>query len=242
MVVTTPGPLDDSARKRGLFHLASHMRDAHVTPHVQVIHRARVPVISFQTVPELGEFDVRNPLLPSFSQYAPPHSKGSLKIDISLNATDGIRAVPILRDFFTRMPALRFLVLAIKSLLSRHGLNNASSSGLSSYGLICLAVSFLQRNPRERPREHVDAPMEHAALGGLLLDFLYHYGHEFDYATSVVSVRTGRLLTKEEKGWANASNPLSLSIECIMNPGERLHPLYTYRIPARVRRRVRGER
>lgn len=67
-----------------------------------------------------------------------------MKIDISFNATDGVKAVPILRDYFDRLPALRFLVLTIKSLLSRHELNSASNSGLSSYGVILLAINFLQ--------------------------------------------------------------------------------------------------
>ena len=242
LVITTASSFDDETRKRSLFQLASLMRSAHITPYVQVIHRARVPVISFQTVPDLGESNLPpSPLAPALlpiltrplhptSRHPHAHvhtdtasarvpAPGALKVDISLNATDGIRAVPILRGFFERMPALRFLVLALKALLTRHALNTASSSGLGSYGLVCLAISFLQRNPRGRPQADIDAPMERAALGGLLVDFLGYYGHEFDYETSVVSVKEGKLLLKEDKGWVNAHNPYSLSIECMMNPG-----------------------
>ena len=123
----------------------------------------------------------------------------------------------MLRDFFARMPALRFLVLCAKALLARHGLGTAAGAGLGSYALICLAVSFLQR----RAPSAATAAVEDGALGALLMDFLRHYGHEFDYEHAVVSVRTGGLLTKAEKGWANERNPLSLSVECMLNPGER---------------------
>ena len=55
MVVTMPPQYDDpETKKRTLFQLAALMRNNGVTPHVQVIHRARVPVISFETVPDLG--------------------------------------------------------------------------------------------------------------------------------------------------------------------------------------------
>ncbi|KAI0756184.1 Nucleotidyltransferase [Daedaleopsis nitida] len=195
LVVNTAHPYDDDMKKRALFQLAALMRNTGVTPHVQVIPRARVPVMSFQTVPDLG----------------------SLKIDISLNATDGMKAVPILKDWFDRLPALRFLVLCVKSLLSRHELNNASSSGLSSYGVICLAISFLQLNPLQRAPALLAQPMERAALGVLFGDFLHYYGSVFDYEHGVVSVASGRVLSKEEKGWENVSNPEALCIECMLN-------------------------
>ena len=72
-------------------------------------------------------------------------------------------------------------------------------------------------------------PIENEALGGLLMDFLGYYGHDFDYEGSVVSVKEGKLLTKEEKGWVNPHNQYSLAIECILNPGERLAPLLAYK-------------
>ena len=146
-------------------------------------------------------------------------SVGSLKIDISLNATDGLNAVPVLRGYFERMPALRYLVLALKSLLTRRRLNSASSSGLSSYGLICLTISFLQLNPKGRPAEYIEKPLESQSLGTLLMDFLQYYADAFPYETSYVSVTQGKVLLKADKGWTNESRPESLCIECLLNPG-----------------------
>ncbi|KAI0326768.1 Nucleotidyltransferase [Cubamyces sp. BRFM 1775] len=196
LVISTPHTYDDETKKRVLFQLSALMRNSHVTDYVQVVHRARVPVISFTTSPDLG----------------------SLKIDISLNATDGLNAVPVLRGYFERMPALRYLVLALKSLLTRHRLNSASSSGLSSYGLICLAISFLQLNPLSRPAEYIEKPLESASLGVLLMDFLQYYADVFPYETSYVSVTQGKVLLKADKGWTNESRPESLCIECLLNP------------------------
>lgn len=38
-------------------------------------------------------------------------------------------------------------------------------------------------------------------LGALLYGFFHFYAYEFDYESSVISLRHGRLLTKQEKGW-----------------------------------------
>ncbi len=220
LVIRTAEPYDDERRKGALFQLAASMRNSRITRYVQVIHRARVPVISFETQPELGEYI-------SFSLWGGAccarsrHTLrvGSLKVDISFNATDGVKAVPILRDYFDKMPALRYLVLCVKSLLSRHNLNTASSSGLSSYGVILLAINFLQVNPLKRPTADLERPLENESLGVLLTDFLLYYGKLFRYAGSVVSVSQGKVLSKKEKGWDNLNNPESLCIECMLNPG-----------------------
>lgn len=42
------------------------------------------------------------------------------------------------------MPALRPLVLVLKSFLKQRKLGSAASGGLSSYGIICAIISFLQ--------------------------------------------------------------------------------------------------
>lgn len=39
------------------------------------------------------------------------------------------------------------------------------------------------------------------SLGGLLYAFFRKFAYEFDYETQVISVRSGRIMTKAEKGW-----------------------------------------
>ena len=39
------------------------------------------------------------------------------------------------------------------------------------------------------------------SLAELLFAFFRHYGYEFPYSTSVVSIREGRMVSRNEKGW-----------------------------------------
>lgn len=98
---------------------------------------------------------------------------------------------------------------------------------LSSYTWICLIINFLQtRDPpilpslQQRPHKaekmidgvqvSFDDDLESLrgyghgnkqTLGELLFQFFRYYGHEVDYEKHVVSVREGKLISKEEKGW-----------------------------------------
>lgn len=99
---------------------------------------------------------------------------------------------------------------------------------LSSYTWINMIINFLQtRKPpilpslHQRPHmklPHRDGEPESAfaddvsalagfgkknneTLGELLFGFFRFYGHEFDYEKSIISVRNGKQLSKEQKGW-----------------------------------------
>ena len=65
LVIQTPEPFDDERKKGAPFQLAASMRNSRITQYVQVIHRARVPVISFETQ-QLGE----SPALPCYDSFA----------------------------------------------------------------------------------------------------------------------------------------------------------------------------
>lgn len=98
---------------------------------------------------------------------------------------------------------------------------------LSSYTWICLIINFLQtRDPPILPslqkRPHKKRVEENGlvssfdddldslvgfgrankqSLGELLFQFFRYYGHEVDYEKYVISVREGKLIPKESKGW-----------------------------------------
>lgn len=169
----------------------------------------------------------------------PDSASGSLHIDISVNSPDGVKLVPIMEKYLDSMPALRYLVLVVKGYLSQLRLNSAQDGGLSSYSLMCLVISFLQvssphrchrktielpldlqRNPKQRPTDDIEKPLEYESLGRLLMDFLDHYGNEFDYAESCVSVTQGKVVSKKSKGWDQTSQSDHLSIECLVNSSE----------------------
>ncbi|KAI9251751.1 hypothetical protein BDA99DRAFT_181540 [Phascolomyces articulosus] len=53
----------------------------------------------------------------------------------------------------------------------------------------------------------------HESLAGLLFAFFRRFAYEFDYETQVVSVRHGRYLSKQEKGWHEGPNKRMFCIE-----------------------------
>ena len=56
-------------------------------------------------------------------------------------------------------------------------------------------------------------------LSELFFGFFYHYGYEFSFSTSVVSVREGRMMSRREKGWDNyADNKEARCRLCVEEP------------------------
>lgn len=69
---------------------------------------------------------------------------GHFNVDITVNGKDGVPTIALVKQYLKTMPALKPLVLLIKALLEQHGLHSAQTSGLSSYCVICMVISFLQ--------------------------------------------------------------------------------------------------
>lgn len=69
---------------------------------------------------------------------------GRFAVDISLNQLNGIMAGRVVNKLLVELPALRSLVMVIKSFLGQRSLNEVYSGGLGSYAIVCMAVSFLQ--------------------------------------------------------------------------------------------------
>lgn len=121
----------------------------------------------------------------------------------------------------------------------------ASGGTLSTYTWTCMIIHFLQtRNPPILPKLH-EIPHRlsndnieinglnssfcddlsrlvgfgqnnYESLGGLLYAFFRKFAYEFDYETQVISVRSGRIMTKAEKGWNKGIE--SKRLLCIEEP------------------------
>ncbi|KAF7965378.1 hypothetical protein HWV62_44087 [Athelia sp. TMB] len=195
VVVELPGidhPLD---KKNCLFQLSRALKASGATNDVFVNHFAKVPVATFVTVPNFGSYS----------------------FDIGINNIDGLKAVTIIGAFLDQMPALRPLVLVLKSFLKQRKLGSAATGGLSSYGVICAVISFLQLNPTKVPSESLNNPLETKSLGTLLMDFLSYFGSTFPLDECYISVTQGKLLPKDSADWISGRN--KLSIECLVDPG-----------------------
>jgi hypothetical protein len=111
---------------------------------------------------------------------------------------------------------------------------------LSSYTWICMIINFLQsRDPPVLPalhqRPHLKLPRKDGresefaddlealrgfgdknkeTLGELLFGFFKFYGHDFDYDNLVISVRSGKQISKVEKKWHLGNN----NMLCVEEP------------------------
>ncbi|KZT27626.1 Nucleotidyltransferase [Neolentinus lepideus HHB14362 ss-1] len=167
-----------------------------VSQTVEVVSRARVPIVKMVTVKSLGCFNV----------------------DVSFNNKDGTLVLSLVKRYIEAMPALRPLLLVLKTFLAHRDFNDAAHAGLGSFALTNMVISFLQLNPGKRPQQVLEKPMENESLGRLLLDFFYYYGYTFPYETHYICVAKQKLGLKEDKGWFRSALPEHLSIESLIDP------------------------
>ncbi|ODM15478.1 hypothetical protein SI65_09081 [Aspergillus cristatus] len=151
-----------------------------------------------------------------------------LACDMNVNNTLALENTRMVRTYVEIDERVRPLAMIIKYWTKRRILNDAGLGGtLSSYTWICLIVNFLQtRDPpilpslQARPhkkRTTADGLMcsfdddlnaladfgkkNRQSLGELLFQFFRYYAHDLNYEKHVISVREGKLVSKEAKGW-----------------------------------------
>lgn len=167
-----------------------------------------------------------------------------LSCDINVNSTLALENTKMIKAFVAIDFRVRPLIMVFKHWTRQRLLNNAANGGtLSSYTWTCMIINFLQqREPPILPTldktnyETTDGyhfcddikkwrgfgSKNKEKLGGLLYAFFRRFSIEFDYAHQVVSVRHGRYLTKEEKGWDTGRNKTGLCVEEPFNTSRNL--------------------
>ncbi|NXF29188.1 PAPD5 polymerase, partial [Nyctibius bracteatus] len=159
---------------------------------VKVLDKATVPIIK---------------LTDSFTE---------VKVDISFNVQNGVKAAQLIKDFIKKYPVLPYLVLVLKQFLLQRDLNEVFTGGIGSYSLFLMAVSFLQLHPRE------DACMPSANYGVLLIEFFELYGRHFNYLKTGIRIKDGgSYVAKDEvqKSMLDGYRPSMLYIEDPLQPG-----------------------
>ncbi|KAM6498859.1 Nucleotidyltransferase [Amanita muscaria] len=200
IVVSTKEIWTEIDMKLVMSQLAILLKVVELTKHVVKIPSARVPILKFTALSEYGSFGV----------------------DISINNTTGLQAVNVVNDYLSKMPALRPLVLAVKALLAKYGLNNPSTGGLGSYAVICMCIFFIKTNPSKRPLSFYDLPLISGSLGTLLSDFLWYFSSEFPYSTSCISAKDGCLYPSLDSKHRMKKGHC-MSVQCLLNPGISVH-------------------
>ncbi|KAL2620197.1 hypothetical protein R1flu_000402 [Riccia fluitans] len=132
-----------------------------------------------------------------------------LACDISFDVPNGIRGVPVIRQFMQRYQALRPLCLVLKFLLGQKNLNELYTGGIGSFCLINMIVSHLQ---------NLGATGSDNDLGILLLTFFVHFSTMHNYHMDVVCTRPGYCTSKPARGWVNNRQPDLLSCEDPLDP------------------------
>ncbi|KAE8863719.1 hypothetical protein PTNB73_06926 [Pyrenophora teres f. teres] len=153
-----------------------------------------------------------------------------LSCDINVNNVAAIENTRLIKTYIQLDDRVRPLAMIIKHWTKRRILNDAGIGGtISSYTWICLILNFLQtRDPPVLPNLHKlpDRARDETtgqpslssfaddvgklrgygqdnkeSLGQLLFHFFRLYGHEIDYEKEAISVRQGKRIPREDKGW-----------------------------------------
>ncbi|GIL61580.1 hypothetical protein Vafri_16027 [Volvox africanus] len=148
---------------RLLDRLTPHLRSWLSISKLIAIKHARVPILKIST------------------------SRG-VSVDISVAGMSGPKAAEYIRQQVSAFPALRPLVLVLKSYMREQDLGEVAKGGISSYGLTYMVMAHLMEECR-RGSDTTD-------LGTLLHSLFRRYGRSFDVATMAVSVGQGGLIPR----------------------------------------------
>ena len=178
--------MDSQSREGTLREIASCLRSHKLATNIQVIGRAKVPIIKF--VCPYGHFH----------------------IDISINQANGLQTAHFINRWLQKQPALRPLIMVVKQFLQQRALSEVFTGGLGSYSVTLMVLSFLQVHPKLQRGE---MPPEQN-LGALLMEFFELYGKNFGYDECAITVRgRGGYVSKRQRGFFDPRKPFMLSIE-----------------------------
>ncbi|KAF9904614.1 hypothetical protein EC991_002543 [Linnemannia zychae] len=149
--------------KEDLYKLSRHLKKRMVATDVNVIAKARVPIIKFK------------------------ERLSKIPVDVSFNITNGIESAEIVRNYMDTTPALRPLTMLIKHFLMIKGHNEVFQGGIGSYTTMIMILSFLQMHPQIQANKI--NPEDN--IGVLLIEFFELYGFCFNYSQVGLSVANG---------------------------------------------------
>ncbi|KAF0917400.1 hypothetical protein E2562_017852 [Oryza meyeriana var. granulata] len=177
----------------GLYALAKALSQKGVAKKIQVIAKARVPIVKFV------------------------ERKSEIAFDISFDVDGGPQAADFIKDYVKKFPALRHLCMILKVFLHQRELNEVYTGGIGSYALLTMLITHLQLvwGGKDilgyRKKEH--------NLGILLITFFDFYGRKlnnWDVGISCNSART--FFLKTDKNFTNPDRAYLLAIQDPMVP------------------------
>lgn len=171
--------------KQGLKALATLLSRKGISVDLQVILKARVPIIKFED------------------------KESGYKFDVSFDVANGPEAASNVRNMIQNMPAMKPLVMILKVFLQQRELNEVYSGGIGSYALLVVVANFLQTHT-SRFQSH----KSESNLGELLMDFFRLHGRALQHGTVGISCsKGGRFFKKKALDFYNQERPYLLAVE-----------------------------
>ncbi|RLN93769.1 hypothetical protein BBJ28_00008449 [Nothophytophthora sp. Chile5] len=178
--------------KAPLFKLATALEELDWVSYLEVIDKARIPIVKLV------------------------HKATDIHVDVSFNVAGGLATADLVKHYMRVYPSFRPLTLVLKYFMAQRGLNETYSGGIGSFLLQLMVISYLQQYRRGLGPEHDDPKYNN--LGQLLVGFLTLYGRDFNYDELGISVRNGgSYFYKDDRRWYDDSRPFLISME---NPNE----------------------
>ncbi|KAG8077511.1 hypothetical protein GUJ93_ZPchr0007g6194 [Zizania palustris] len=177
----------------GLYALAKALSKKGVAKKIQVIAKARVPIVKFVE---------RN---------------SGIAFDISFDVDGGPQAADFIKDYVKKFPALRHLCMILKVFLHQRELNEVYTGGIGSYALLTMLITHLQLV--WGGKDLLGYRTKDRNLGILLITFFDFYGRKlnnWDVGISCNSTRT--FFLKTDKNFANPDRKYLLAIQDPMVP------------------------
>ncbi|RLN24933.1 hypothetical protein C2845_PM07G18430 [Panicum miliaceum] len=178
----------------GLYGLAKALSQKGVARKIQVIAKARVPIVKFV------------------------ETKSGIAFDISFDIDGGPQAADFIKDAVKKLPALRPLCMILKVFLHQRELNEVYSGGIGSYALLTMLITHLQLMWGEKDILGYRQPKEHN-LGILLVKFFDFYGRKLNHYDVGISCNSANtFFLKSDKDFMNLDRPHLLAIQDPMVP------------------------
>lgn len=182
--------------------LANRLRDDGIGEKIQVIGKARIPIIKLVDV------------------------ETQIHCDICFDQTSGIESAKYINNLKQELTQLRPLTLVLKYFLACRELNETYSGGVGSFLLQLMLAAYLKLHPcrshafsatesKKRGRQHESESCDSSLnLGVLLIGFFQLYGHDLNCQYVGVSPKgSGSYFKKVDRGFYNEQRSHLLAVQ-----------------------------
>ncbi|KAE8681080.1 Nucleotidyltransferase family protein isoform 3 [Hibiscus syriacus] len=172
----------------GLHAISRALSQRGIAKKMQVIAKARVPIVKFV------------------------EKKSGVAFDVSFDVDNGPKAAEFIKGAIEKWPQLRPLCLILKVFLQQRDLNEVYSGGIGSYALLAMIIAMLQNLCESQ------AYLEHnlGMLLVHFFDFYGRKLNTVDVGVSCKD--RGTFFSKSSRGFSNKGRPFLISIEDPQTP------------------------